>query len=128
MAAMEDLAAIAIDVYGVRILRLAGEGPLIANERDAADIMGGVFSQRAHMVAIPVGRLVSDFFVLRTRIAGEVIQKFVTYDIRVAILGDISGPLAASSALRDFVTESNRGKQVWFLADIDELHRRLAAA
>jgi hypothetical protein len=125
---MEDLAATAIELHNLRILLLAPTGPLIANERDAADIMGEVFSQQARLVVIPVSRLVPDFFVLRTRIAGDVIQKFVTYDIRVAILGDISEPLAASSALRDFVAESNRGTQVCFLADMAELDRRLAGA
>jgi hypothetical protein len=124
---MDAIAATSQDVHGVRILFLDARGPVVANDRDAADIIGEVFSQRAHMVAIPVERLVPDFFVLRTRIAGDVIQKFVNYDIRVAILGDISGPADASSALRDFVTESNRGMQVWFLADKAELNRRLAA-
>jgi hypothetical protein len=32
------------------------------------------------------------------------------------------------AALRDFVRESNRGRQVWFVADGDELARRPAGA
>ncbi|MGA2135550.1 MAG: DUF4180 domain-containing protein [Bryobacteraceae bacterium] len=68
-----------------------------------------------------------DFFKLRTRIAGEFVQKFVTYRVRLAIAGDISGYLEGSSALRDFVVECNRGSQVWFVADAQELQTRLAA-
>jgi hypothetical protein len=110
---------------GDRVLRLNPAGEQIANDRDAADIMGEIFSNQARFVAIPVSRLIPDFFVLRTRIAGEVIQKFINCDIRVAILGDIAGPVATSDALRDFVAESNRGTQVWFLGDWDELRTRL---
>jgi hypothetical protein len=52
----------------------------------------------------------------------------VQYRQRLAIVGDISGFLAESSALRAFVTESNRGKDVWFLASRAELGQRLKQA
>lgn len=47
------------------------------------------------------------------------------YHLRVAIVGDISPYVAESTALRDFVRESNRGDQIWFVADSEELGRRL---
>ena len=46
--------------------------------------------------------------------------------LRLAVIGDISEQLAASNALRDFVWESNRGDQIWFLADEDALDEKLA--
>jgi hypothetical protein len=46
----------------------------------------------------------------------------------VAIIGDIEAHPAASSALRDFVRESNAGRHVWFLPDQDELDARLTSA
>ena len=66
-------------------------------------------------MAIPVSRLSPDFFQLKTRLAGEVIQKFVNYRMRLAMIGDISAWLAQSNALRDFVYESNRGTAIWFV-------------
>ena len=69
-----------------------------------------------------------DFFQPRTSIAGEIIQKFVTYRRRLAILGEISRHVAESSAFRDFVYEANRGDHVWFVADLEELDQRLAPA
>jgi hypothetical protein len=63
--------------------------------------------------------------VLRTGVAGEIVQKFVMYRVPVVVLGDISGRLAASSTLRAFVYEANRGKNVWFVADESELDSRL---
>ncbi len=44
------------------------------------------------------------------------------------IVGDISRHLAESSALRAFVNEANRGKEVWFLATREELEERLRPA
>ena len=70
---------------------------------------------------IPVSRLGPGFLTLSTRIAGEVIQKFVTYGFQVAFVGDVSAAVAASNALRDFVCESNRGRHVWFVNDFDAL-------
>nr|WP_272886709.1 DUF4180 domain-containing protein [Phenylobacterium aquaticum] len=109
------------------VLTVSPEGPRIGSERDAADIVGQAFEQGAAWVALPVERLGPDFFRLSTRIAGEVIQKFITYRFKVAVVGDISAYVADSDALRDFVYESNRGQQVWFVADQGELARRLAA-
>jgi hypothetical protein len=113
-------------LHGVRVLECAADGPLFRNERDAVDIVGSALSARANLVVIPVARLAEGFFSLKTRIAGEMMQKFVNYEIRVAIVGDITRHVAASDALRNFVRETNRGKQVWFVADKAELDSRLA--
>ena len=58
-------------------------------------------------------------------VAGGIVQKFVMYRLPVAILGDISAHLAASSSLRAFVYEANRGKDFWFVADESELDSRI---
>jgi hypothetical protein len=106
---------------------LADEGPRLDGERAAAEVVGELFGGGARMVAIPLSRLAPGFLVLSTRIAGEVLQKFVTYGFRVAILGDVSAAVAESDALRDFVRESNRGRHVWFVDDLAQLEARLAA-
>jgi len=56
-----------------------------------------------------------------------VLQKFVSYGYRVAIVGDIEAHLSASAALRDFVRESNAGRHVWFLPDDAALEARLTS-
>jgi hypothetical protein len=45
--------------------------------------------------------------------------------VRLAIVGDLTRQLEASSALRGLVYETNRGWQVWFLAHLGELDERL---
>jgi len=106
-------------------LECAPDGVPLRNDRDAVDLISKAWEHRAVLIAIPTGRLDDDFFRLSTRIAGEIIQKFLIYGLRVAIVGDISRHLNESSALRDFVYESNRGYHVWFLPNLEELEKRL---
>jgi hypothetical protein len=114
------------ELNGVRVLECIADGARLQTYRDAVDLIGKAFENRAQWIVIPVECLEDEFFELKTRIAGELIQKFVQYRRRLAIIGDISRHLAESSALRAFVNEANRGKEVWFVASVAELDRRLA--
>lgn len=116
----------AYELHGVRVLELAAGEARLRTYADAVDILGKTFENHATVIVIPVECLDDEFFQLKTRIAGELLQKLVQYQRRVAIIGDISRHLAESSALRAFVNESNRGKDVWFLATRAELDERLA--
>ncbi len=113
------------DINGVRVRSAPPTAPL-SGERDANDILSTAWREETTMVAIPVQRLDPGFFRLSTRIAGEVLQKFVTYRLWPVIVGDVSAWTTQSEALRDFIYESNRGRSVWFVGDADELERRLA--
>ncbi|MGC4771877.1 DUF4180 domain-containing protein [Micromonospora sp. DT44] len=112
---------------GVPVLVCDPAGPPIATEQDALDLIGAAFLG-AQVVAVPADRLDERFFSLGTRFAGDVMQKFVNYRLRLAVVGDISTQLAGSSALRALVHESNRGEQIWFVPDLDALDDRLRAA
>ncbi|EMF50410.1 MULTISPECIES: DUF4180 domain-containing protein [Streptomyces] len=112
-------------IHDVPVLMCAPEGETIARESDALDLIGNAGYQGATWVVVPVERFDEAFFRLRTRVAGDIIQKFVQYGVRLAVIGDISPYTEASSSLRDFVRECNRNRQTWFLADIDELRERL---
>nr|WP_236070666.1 DUF4180 domain-containing protein [Streptomyces polyasparticus] len=101
------------------------DGEPVAREQDALDLIGDAGYQGARWAAVPVERFAPEFFVLRTRLAGDVIQKFVQYGVGLAVVGDISEHIEASTALRDFVRECNRGTQTWFVADLAELGERL---
>ncbi|MFH8366609.1 DUF4180 domain-containing protein [Streptomyces sp. NPDC018031] len=112
-------------IHDVPVLMCAAEGETIGSERDALDLIGDAGYQGAQWVVLPAERLGEEFFRLRTRVAGDIIQKFVNYRMGLIVLGDISVHTEASSALRDFVRECNRGRQTWFLADAEELRERL---
>lgn len=99
---------------GIKLLVCASETKL-RNDRDAGDLIAEALGKGVLWIVIPAECLDDDFFRLKTRIAGEIVQKFVTYHRKLAIIGDISPFVAESDALRDFVYETNRGDQVWFL-------------
>ncbi|MEV6974132.1 DUF4180 domain-containing protein [Kitasatospora sp. NPDC093806] len=111
----------------VTALRLPAEGPPIRDEAAAADVIAEVWARDTAWAVVPAERFPDEFFTLGNRIAGGIVQKFANYRIGLAIVGDISRHTAASGALRDFVRESNRGGQLWFLADEAEFDARLAA-
>lgn len=113
-------------IAGVSAYVCAAGGPPLAGERDAVDLIGEALGGDARLIAIPVSRLGPGFLTLSTRIAGDVIQKFVNYGFQVAFIGDVSSAVAASTALRDFVRESNRGRHVWFVEDLAALETKLA--
>ncbi|GAB2925401.1 hypothetical protein GCM10027203_26540 [Nonomuraea fastidiosa] len=96
--------------------------------RDVIDLIGEAWSSGAAWVAVPADRLPGGFFTLSTGVAGEIAQKFVNYGVGLSIVGDVSGHMAASSALRAWVLECNRGRHIWFVRDGDELTARLAGA
>jgi len=106
------------------ILICPAEGRKLRTDRDAVDLIGEALQAGARTVVIPVERLDEEFFRLRTRVAGEFVQKFVIYHVRLAIVGDISACVNESTALRDFVYEANRGRDLWFAATRDEIDQR----
>ena len=115
------------NVAGHAVLLCAPDGPRLSSEADALDLVGSLWGQEVDWLALPKARLGEDFLRLRTGLAGAVIQKFVNYRVRLAIVGDVSAETAASDALRDFVRESNAGDRVWFVPDLAALETRLAA-
>lgn len=61
--------------------------------------------------------VIEDFFVLSKGIAGEILQKFINYQIKFAVCGDFSK--YTSKPLKDFIYESNKGKDIFFVPDTD---------
>nr|WP_301286272.1 DUF4180 domain-containing protein [Serratia nevei] len=91
---------------------------MLKDENDVSLFIAPAFKHDARMLAIPVNRL---------GVAGAILQKFISYHLRVALLGDITPWLAQSNALQDLVREANRGEQVWLLPSLAELNQHLSA-
>jgi hypothetical protein len=56
--------------------------------------------------------------------AGEILQKFSNYRVRLAVVGDFERH--TSKSVRDFIHESNQGKQVNFLPTVVEALRNIS--
>jgi hypothetical protein len=64
------------------------------------------------------------FFDLSSGLAGEVMQKFINYRVKVAIVGDFSH--YTSKSLKDFIFECNQGRVVFFLPSEQDAIERLS--
>ena len=110
---------------GERVLACDADGLAIDSSQRAIDLIGDAMFAGASVIALPASRLGATFFQLRTGLAGEIAQKAVNYRLKLAVIGDISEHLAASNALRDWVREANRGREIWFESSLDSLAARL---
>lgn len=110
---------------GTRLYFVAAEGPALSSEQDALDLLGEIYGTETDMIVVPAGRFAPGFFDLSTKMAGHFFQKLQNYQMRLAILGDISAYTAASKALRDFVGETNRVGRHLFAPDRTGLEARL---
>jgi hypothetical protein len=109
----------------IRIFEYAEDAPVLRTVQNAVDAIGRAMAASASVVILPMDRLDPAFFELRTGLAGEMLQKFVNYRLKVVILGDHAQLASQSIPLRDFIRESNRGSSIWFVADRKELETRL---
>lgn len=106
---------------GRTILELPAEGEPLG----ALDIIGETYGTGVDWVAIPASRLPDNFFRLRSGVLGEFTQKFVNYGLRLAVIGDVSRHMDASTAFRDYVVETRRTGGIWFCDDMPALLGRL---
>ncbi len=108
----------------VPVAEVVGEGVLLATASDALEILAGAGCDR---IVLHTANLHPDFFRLASGLAGEVVQKFANYGVRVAIVGPRPG--RPSESLEALVRESRRaerGGPVVFTDTLDDALRRLA--
>lgn len=99
------------DKNGVTVVK--GEGLILTDIQSALDLIGNVsFETESHKIIVFKENIAEDLFVLSTRKLGEVLQKFVTYGVSLAIVGEFS--VYTSKPLKDFIYESNKGKHIFF--------------
>jgi hypothetical protein len=125
---MKDSEVMKVQCYelrGVRVAEIPKIGEPLKGDSQAIQIISEASACQPELIIIPVERLSDDFFHLKTRVAGEFLQKFVTYRKRVAILGDIAAHLGESHSLRDFVYECNAGTAIWFVKTLGDLEAKL---
>lgn len=101
----------------VKIAEFTSNELVIANTSDGLDLLGNAYYQGYDRVIIHQKNITPDFFELRNGMAGEILQKFSTYRVRLAIVGDFSN--ITSKSLNDFIFESNNGRQVNFVASTE---------
>ena len=80
--------------------------------RDISDLMANAYYNECAGLIIKKEFLPESFFDLKTKIAGEILQKFSNYNMKMSIVGDFS--VYKSRSLRDFIYECNNGNLIFF--------------
>lgn len=112
---------------GIPIAVVSGSAPEIVDAQSALDLAMTIkYESGAERIALDKRVFSEDFFLLRTGLAGEILQKWINYHVKAAVWGDYSR--YASKPLKDFFFESNRGENFFFTATEEEAVRRLAEA
>lgn len=92
---------------------------IIKDTQTAIDfVMSVKYETNCNKIAINKRAITEDFFILSTGVAGEILQKFINYQIKFAIIGDYSK--YTSKPLKDFIYESNKGKDIFFVRTENE--------
>nr|WP_314465032.1 DUF4180 domain-containing protein [uncultured Clostridium sp.] len=111
---------------GIPVAVVSGEELLIKDVGTALDLMAQVkYETESSRLVLPKEAITEDFFRLSTCLAGEILQKFVNYGVKMAVVGDFSG--YTSKPLKDFIYESNRGSDFCFVADLEKGIDKLAS-
>ena len=97
---------------GLTFLEIRSEEQFINNVQDVLDLFGELYGQYYDGIILYERNITHDFFDLQTKLAGEILQKFSNYRIRLVIVGDWSK--YTSRSLEAFICESNKGKTVNF--------------
>ena len=86
----------------------------LTDVQSAVDFMALMhYEYGCDLAVIQKSNLPEEFFDLKTRLAGEILQKFTNYRFRVAIVGDFEE--YTSKSLKDFIFESNQAGQILFV-------------
>ena len=112
---------------GVTVAAVNAGEKVITDVQSALDLIMAVrYDTGTKNIALEKKLITEDFFILSTGLAGEILQKFVNYGVRFAVYGDYSR--YTSKPLHDFIYESNKGHDVFFVATKEEAVEKLARA
>lgn len=116
-----------IEAQAGPIAVISAEKPVLLDASSALDLaMTARYEGNARRLVIDKAAVAEDFFILSTGLAGDILQKFTNYRIKVAFYGDFSH--YTSKPLKDFIYESNQGSSVFFLPTREEAVRRMMEA
>ncbi|OOG75330.1 DUF4180 domain-containing protein [Algoriphagus sp. A40] len=112
-------------INDIRIAEIVSDELVIKTAEDGLDLLGNLYYQDFDRIILPAKNITPEFFDLKNGMAGEILQKFSTYRVRLAIVGDFT-PYSGKS-LRDFIYESNKNRQINFVGSTSEAIQALSS-
>lgn len=103
----------------ITIAELQSTSIAISSVEEGLNLIGDLYYQNVDCIILHRENLSEQFFDLKTGFAGELLQKFSNYRMRLAIVGELSS--YSGKALTDFILECNRGQQTSFVESVEEV-------
>ena len=101
-----------------KIAEIISDDIVLQAVEDAVDLIGYISYQGFDKLIILEENMIPDFFELKNKIAGNILQKFSQYSMPLAIIGDFEK--YESKSLNDFIFESNKGNQINFVTTVED--------
>ncbi|SDR05823.1 protein of unknown function [Chryseobacterium soldanellicola] len=112
------------EVNNTRIAEIISDKIVIQSAQNGLDLLGNIYYQDFDKVIIYERNITPDFFDLKTKIAGEILQKFSNYRVRLAIVGDFSK--YESKSMKDFIYESNKTRHINFVETLEKAIEKIS--
>ncbi|WP_028668093.1 DUF4180 domain-containing protein [Runella zeae] len=106
------------ETNGLKIAELISDKLLIQTHEDGLNLLGDLYYQGFDKIILYEHHITPDFFDLKNGLAGEILQKFSNYRMKLAIIGTFSN--YTSKSIRDFIYESNQSQLVHFVGTLSE--------
>ncbi len=97
----------------------------ISSEEDVLDIVGTCFGNSCNYVMLHGEVLSEDFFNLKTKVAGMMLQKFINYHIKVAAI--LPSDEKIKGRFGEMVSETNKGNDFRVFKNVEEAEKWLLA-
>ncbi|SIT88112.1 DUF4180 domain-containing protein [Pontibacter indicus] len=111
-------------INDTKVAEVISENPVISSTEDGLDLLGNLYYQGFDKIIIHAKNVTPAFFDLKNGMAGEILQKFSNYRVRLAIVDNFSK--YSGKRVSEFISESNRNRQVNFVATQAEALNALA--
>lgn len=110
---------------GTDIAVISSDEKLIVDTQSALDLVMTVkYETGATNIVINKSAVCKEFFILSSGMAGEILQQFINYHVRIAIYGDYTQ--YTSKSLIDFIYESNNDNDFFFVSTKEASIQKLA--
>ena len=107
------------NIDNTKVAEIITDKVILRATEDGLDLLGNLYYQGFDKIIIHEKNITPEFFDLRTKIAGEILQKFAQYQMPLIIVGDFSK--YKSKSLNDFIFESNKSQQINFIKDLSNI-------
>ena len=111
-------------INNTTIAEITAEEIIIKNASDGLDLLGNMYYQGFDKIIIYEINISNVFFDLKNGIAGEILQKFSNYRVKLAIIGDFAS--YSSKSINAFMLESNKLGHINFVSTLSDAIEKLS--